>query len=52
MKSDIDGIIDYLAEANHNILVGFSEENRVKVHNMQSYLPCIKQLIALLRKNT
>lgn len=30
IKSDIDGIIDYLAEANHNILVGFSEENRLK----------------------
>ena len=26
MKSDIDGIIDYLSEANHEILVGFSEE--------------------------
>ncbi len=26
-KSDIDGIMDYLAEANHDILVGFSEEN-------------------------
>lgn len=35
IKSDIDGIIDYLAEANHNILVGFSEENRLKVRNMQ-----------------
>lgn len=31
MKSDIDGIMDYLAEANHNILVGFNEENRLKV---------------------
>lgn len=31
MKSDIDGIIDYLSEANHNILVGFNEENRLKV---------------------
>lgn len=31
MKSDIDGIIDYLAEANHDILVGFNEENRLKV---------------------
>ena len=31
IKSDIDGIIDYLSEANHNILVGFSEENRQKV---------------------
>ncbi|MCR5099033.1 MAG: hypothetical protein K6B14_08815 [Lachnospiraceae bacterium] len=27
-KTDIDGIMDYLAEANHDILVGFSEENR------------------------
>ncbi len=32
MKSDIDGIIDYLSEANHDILVGFSEENRRLVH--------------------
>lgn len=31
MKSDIDGIIDYLAEANHDILVGFDEKNRVTV---------------------
>ena len=31
IKSDIDGIIDYLSEANHNILVGFSEENRQKI---------------------
>lgn len=30
IKSDIDGIIDYLSEANHDILVGFSEENRKK----------------------
>ena len=30
IKSDIDGIMDYLAEANHNILVGFTEENRKK----------------------
>lgn len=35
IKSDIDGIIDYLAEANHNILVGFSEENRLRVQEMQ-----------------
>lgn len=35
LKSDIDGIIDYLSEANHNILVGFSEENRKKVHEIQ-----------------
>lgn len=31
MKSDIDGIIDYLAEANHDILVGFDEKNRITV---------------------
>ena len=31
IKSDIDGIMDYLAEANHDILVGFSEENRLSV---------------------
>lgn len=35
IKSDIDGIIDYLAEANHNTLVGFSEENRRKVQEIQ-----------------
>lgn len=35
IKSDIDGIIDYLAEANHRILVGFSEENRLKVQEIQ-----------------
>ncbi len=34
-KSDIDGIIDYLAEANHDTLVGFSEENRLKVQAVQ-----------------
>jgi len=34
MKSDIDGIIDYLGEANHNILTGFSEENRQKVQEI------------------
>lgn len=35
IKSDIDGIIDYLSEANHNILVGFNETNRLKVQEMQ-----------------
>jgi hypothetical protein len=30
IKSDIDGIIDYLSEANHDILVGFSEANRLR----------------------
>lgn len=41
MKSDIDGIIDYLSEANHDILVGFNEENRRKVHGQR---PCPAQL--------
>ncbi len=31
-KSDIDGIIDYLSEANHDILVGFNEKNRRIIH--------------------
>lgn len=50
MKSDIDGIIDYLSEANHNILVGFSEENRIKVHNMQHYRLHTEKLTALFQK--
>lgn len=32
IKSDIDGIMDYLAEANHGILVGFTKENRQKAY--------------------
>jgi hypothetical protein len=35
-KTDIDGIMDYLSEANHNILVGFSEKNREAVEGDQS----------------
>lgn len=35
-KTDIDGIIDYLSEANHNILVGFSEKNREAVEGDSS----------------
>lgn len=50
LKSDIDGIIDYLAEANHNILVGFSEENRVKVQKAQARPFHLEKLIALLRR--
>lgn len=34
MKSDIDGIIDYLSEANHNILIGFDESNRQTVQKV------------------
>lgn len=50
IKSDIDGIIDYLAEANHSILVGFSEENRLKVQESQGTPIHIKKFIAFLNK--
>lgn len=50
IKSDIDGIIDYLAEANHNILVGFSEENRLKVQEIQGTPMRIEKLIEFLNK--
>lgn len=50
IKSDIDGIIDYLAEANHNILVGFTEENRMKVQANQGKPFHIERLAALLNK--
>lgn len=49
-KSDIDGIMDYLAEANHNILVGFNEENRLKVQEIQGTPLQVEKLIALLKK--
>ncbi len=38
IKSDIDGVIEYLAEANHKILIGFNEENRLKVQEIQGDL--------------
>lgn len=50
MKSDIDGIMDYLAEANHDILVGFNEENRLKVHGRWPYPPQFEQIIGFLQK--
>lgn len=50
LKSDIDGIIDYLSEANHNILVGFTEENRTKVQENQGKPFHIEKLTALLNK--
>ncbi len=37
-KTDIDGIMDYLAEANHDILVGFTEENRRLASRRGKYL--------------
>ncbi len=50
IKSDIDGIMDYLAEANHNILVGFSEENRLKVQEVLGKPFHIEKLYAFLRR--
>lgn len=50
MKSDIDGIIDYLAEANHDILVGFNEENRLKVHGKWPYPPQFERMVSFLQK--
>ena len=50
IKSDIDGIIDYLAEANHNIMVGFNEENRLKAQANQGKPLHIEKLYAFLRR--
>lgn len=49
-KSDIDGIMDYLAEANHDILVGFNEKNRLKVQEIQGTPIQFEKLIAFLKK--
>ena len=50
LKSDIDGIMDYLAEANHNILVGFNEENRLAVQKIQGTPMNFEKFIAFLKK--
>lgn len=50
IKSDIDGIMDYLAEANHDILVGFTEKNRRKVQEKQVKPFHIEKWTALLNK--
>lgn len=50
IKSDIDGIIDYLAEANHDILVGFNEKNRLAIQKMQGTPLQIEKFLALLKK--
>ena len=50
IKSDIDGIIDYLSEANHNILVGFSEENRLKVEEIQNDFDIVRKITGFLSK--
>lgn len=50
IKSDIDGIMDYLAEANHDILVGFSEENRLAVQEKQGTPLQIEKFLEILKK--
>lgn len=45
-RTDIDGIIDYLSEANHDILVGFSEQNRQIVEGAED----IPDFLIALRK--
>ncbi len=50
IKSDIDGIMDYLAEANHDILVGFSEENRLKVEKIQGDFEFLNKFWSFLSK--
>lgn len=50
MKSDIDGIIDYLSEANHSILVGFNEKNRKTVQAMPGVTRFADGLIAFLKQ--
>ncbi len=50
IKSDIDGIMDYLAEANHDILVGFSEVNRLKVEEIQNDFDIIRKITSFLSK--
>lgn len=50
IKSDIDGIMDYLSEANHNILVGFNEENRLKVQEIQGTPMHFEKFIEFLNR--
>ncbi len=49
-KSDIDGIIDYLAEANHDILVGFSEENRIKEAQLRAEHSALRQVLKQVKE--
>lgn len=51
IKSDIDGVMEYLSEANHNILVGFNEENRLKVKEIQGDFRFIKNWYETLKKD-
>ena len=50
IKSNIDGIMDYLSEANHDILVGFNEENRLKVQEILGTPLKTEKIIRFLKK--
>ena len=50
IKSDIDGIMDYLTEANHEILAGFNEENRKKIQEIQNRSLLFQRLIEFLKR--
>lgn len=50
IKSDIDGVIDYLSEANHDILVGFSEKNRRTIEDRYESSSIFVRLRAILMK--
>lgn len=50
LKSNIDGIMDYLSEANHNILVGFTEANRTQVQQNQGKPFHVEKLSAFLNR--
>jgi hypothetical protein len=50
IKSDIDGVIDYLSEANHDILVGFSENNRRAIEERYESSSLLVRIKAVLMK--
>lgn len=50
IKSDIDGIMDYLTEANHEILLGFNEINRKKVQEIQNRSLLTERIIEFLKR--
>ncbi len=49
LKSDIDGIMSYLAEANQDIFIGFNEENRLKVQAIQGKTFNLKKMLAFFK---
>ncbi len=51
IKSDIDGIMDYLIEANHGILFGFNEKNRLAVQEIQNNSLHFERVFDFLKKH-